>query len=273
MTSGTATGTGFLIDGADTIVTNAHVVGTAKTVAVQFGDQGQIIQGKVLGKDPSTDLAVVHVDPAGHTATPLPLADSSDVRIGDAVVAIGNPFGLDRTATAGIVSATDRHISAPNGFDIDNVIQTDAAINPGNSGGPLLDARGRVIGINSQIATAGGSNGNVGIGFAVPVNTVRRVVPQLEQGKTIRRPFLGVTTTQGKQGAKVVMVTPSGPADTAGIHTGDEIVKIDGHDVPDSDTVGQIIEGMQPGDTAQIEVLRNGSTQTISVKLGNRPGG
>ncbi len=206
--TGTATGTGFLVDGRDTIVTNAHVVGGASTVQVQFGDRGQVIEGDVLGKDTSTDLAVVHIDPASHTANPLPLADSSDVRVGDAVVAIGNPFGLDRTATAGIVSATDRHISAPNGFDIDNVIQTDAPINPGNSGGPLLDARGRVIGINSQIATAGGSNGNVGIGFAVPVNTVRRVVPQLEQGKTIRRAFLGVTTTQGTTGAKIVEVTP-----------------------------------------------------------------
>jgi putative serine protease PepD len=273
MSSGTATGTGFLVDGRDTIVTNAHVVGTADNVQVQFGDRGQVIRGDVLGKDTSTDLAVVHIDPATHTANPLPLADSSDVRVGDAVVAIGNPFGLDRTATAGIVSATDRHISAPNGFDIDNVLQTDAPINPGNSGGPLLDARGRVIGINSQIATAGGSNGNVGIGFAVPVNTVRRVVPQLEQGKTIRRAFLGVTTTQGAQGAKIVEVTPSGPADTAGVRTGDEIVGINGKDVTSSDAVGTIIEGLQPGDSAEVVVVRNGAKQTIDVKLGTRPGG
>jgi putative serine protease PepD len=273
MSSGTATGTGFLIDGRDTIVTNAHVVGTADTVQVQFGDQGQVISGDVLGKDTSTDLAVVHIDPASHTANPLPLADSSDVRVGDAVVAIGNPFGLDRTATAGIVSATDRHISAPNGFDIDNVLQTDAPINPGNSGGPLLDARGRVIGINSQIATAGGSNGNVGIGFAVPVNTVRRVVPQLEQGKTIRRAFLGVTTTQGAKGAKIVEVTPSGPADTAGVRTGDEIVGINGKNVSSSNDVGTIIEGLQPGDDAEVVVERNGSQQTIDVHLGTRPGG
>jgi putative serine protease PepD len=273
MSSGTATGTGFLIDGRDTIVTNAHVVGTADTVQVQFGDRGQVISGDVLGKDTSTDLAVVHIDPASHTANPLPLADSSDVRVGDAVVAIGNPFGLDRTATAGIVSATDRHISAPNGFDIDNVLQTDAPINPGNSGGPLLDARGRVIGINSQIATAGGSNGNVGIGFAVPVNTVRRVVPQLEQGKTIRRAFLGVTTTQGAKGAKIVEVTPSGPADTAGVRTGDEIVGINGKNVSSSNDVGTIIEGLQPGDDAEVVVERNGSQQTIDVHLGTRPGG
>jgi putative serine protease PepD len=273
MSRGTATGTGFLIDGRDTIVTNAHVVGTADAVQIQFGNRGQVINGNVLGKDTSTDLAVVHIDPASHTSNPLPLADSSDVRVGDAVVAIGNPFGLDRTATAGIVSATDRHISAPNGFDIDNVLQTDAPINPGNSGGPLLDARGRVIGINSQIATAGGSNGNVGIGFAVPVNTIRRVVPQLEQGKTIRRAFLGVTTTQGTRGARIVEVTPSGPADTAGVRTGDEIVGINGKDVLGSDDVGTIIEGLQPGDDAQIVVQRNGGEQTIDVHLGTRPGG
>jgi putative serine protease PepD len=130
-----------------------------------------------------------------------------------------------------------------------------------------------VIGINSQIATAGGSNGNVGIGFAVPVNTVRRVVPQLEQGKTIRRAFLGVTTTQGTKGAKIVEVTPSGPADTSGIRAGDEIVGINGKDVTSSDAVGTIIEALQPGDSAQVEVLRNGATQTITVKLGTRPGG
>ncbi len=273
MAAGTATGTGFLVDGRDTIVTNAHVVGSATQVQVQFGDKGKIIEGSVLGRDVSTDLAVVHIDPAGHTANPLPLADSSGVRVGDSVVAIGNPFGLDRTATAGIVSATDRHISAPNGFSIDNVIQTDAPINPGNSGGPLLDTRGRVIGINSQIATAGGAGGNVGIGFAVPVNTVRRVVPQLEQGKTIRRAFLGVTTTQGNQGAKVVEVTPSGPADTAGIRAGDEIVGLNGKPVDSSDAVGRIIEGLQPGDSTDIVVVRNGAKQTIHVQLGTRPGG
>ena len=271
--SGTATGTGFLVDSRDTVVTNAHVVGSADTVQVQFGDRGQLIEGKVLGKDTSTDIAVVRIDPATHSANPLPLADSSDVRVGDAVVAIGNPFGLNRTATAGIVSATGRHISAPNGFDIDNVIQTDAAVNPGNSGGPLLDARGRVIGINSQIATAAGSNGNVGIAFAVPVNTMRRVVPQLRQGKSIRRAFLGVTTTQGTKGAKVVEVTPSGPADTGGVRTGDEIVGINGKDVHASEDVGAIIEGLQPGDAAEVVVERNGSRQTIDVQLGTRPGG
>src|SRR3954464_1281060 len=178
---GQSTGTGFLIDRNGTLVTNAHVVGSAGSAEVRFGDQGRTLDAPVLGRDASSDLAVLRVDPTdAGVLHPLTLADSSRVHIGDNVVAIGNPFGLDRTATAGIVSGLGRHIQAPNGFDIDEVIQTDAPINPGNSGGPLIDARGRVIGVNSQIETGGGGGGNVGIGFAVPSNAVRDVVPRLE---------------------------------------------------------------------------------------------
>ena len=273
MSSGRATGTGFLVGARDTIVTNAHVVGTAREVQVRFGDDGRLLDAEVLGRDVSTDLAVLRVDPGLHTGNPLPLADSDDVRVGDAVVAIGNPFGLDRTATAGIVSATDRHISAPNGFDIDDVIQTDAPINPGNSGGPLLDARGRVIGVNSQIATSGGGGGNVGIGFAVPSNTLRDVVPQLEQGKRIRRAYLGVSTTTGDRGARVAEVTPSGPADTGGIRVGDDIIRVGGRAVNDSDDLGSVVQEFRPGDTVEVEVVRNGVERTIDVRLGTRPGG
>src|SRR4051794_20351530 len=193
---GTSTGTGFLIDDRGTIVTNAHVVGEVGTAQVRFGDQGRTLDAPVLGRDASSDLAVLRVDPSETGRLfPLKLADSGKVKIGDNVVAIGNPFGLDRTATAGMVSGLGRHIAAPNGFDIDEVIQTDAPINPGNSGGPLLDARARVIGVNSQIETGGSGGGNVGIGFAVPSNAVREVVPRLEQGKAIIRPYLGVATT------------------------------------------------------------------------------
>src|SRR6185295_10248124 len=180
---GSASGTGFVVRSDGTIVTNEHVVGTARTAQVRFGDHGRTVQAEVLGADSSSDLAVLRVDPGSvGKLRPLPLANSDDVSVGDSVVAIGQPFGLDRTATAGIVSAVGREIQAPDGFQIDHVIQTDAPINPGNSGGPLLDTRGRVIGVNAQIATGGSGNGNVGIGFAVPSNKVREVVPSLSRG-------------------------------------------------------------------------------------------
>jgi putative serine protease PepD len=182
--TGTASGTGFVVDRDGTIVTNAHVVGNAQEAQVRFDDDAPV-RAEVVGTDPSSDLAVLHVDPAqAGTLHPLALAESDDVRVGDTAVAVGYPFGLDRTATAGIVSGLGRRIQAPNGFSIDKVIQTDAPINPGNSGGPLLDASGRVIGVNSQIATASAGGGNVGIGFAIPSDTVREVVPRLEAGQT-----------------------------------------------------------------------------------------
>src|SRR3954464_235825 len=229
--NGTSTGTGFVIDDRGTIVTNAHVVGEVGTAQVRFGDQGRTLDAPVLGRDASSDLAVLRVDPSQTGRLyPLKLADSGKVKIGDNVVAIGNPFGLDRTATAGIVSGLGRHIAAPNGFDIDEVIQTDAPINPGNSGGPLLDAHGRVIGVNSQIATGGSSRGSVGIGFAVPSNTVEDVVPRLERGETIQRPFLGVSTSADPSitasGAPVAQVAPGGPAEKAGMQQGDVIIRV-----------------------------------------------
>src|SRR5207237_323515 len=167
---GEATGSGFVIDKNGTIATNAHVIAGAVKVTVQLADN-KVVNAKVLGKDTSSDLALLKINPDGLDLHPLSLGSSKDVHVGDPTIAIGNPFGLDRTLTTGVVSALQREIKAPNNFTIDHVIQTDAAINPGNSGGPLLDALGRVIGITSQIATGGGGNGNVGIGFAVPINT------------------------------------------------------------------------------------------------------
>jgi putative serine protease PepD len=273
MPSGRATGTGFLAQNSTTVVTNAHVVGSAKSVEVQFGDNGRAIPARVLGRDISSDLAVLRIPAQSTSSRALPIADSDGVRVGDGVVAIGNPFGLSRTATAGIVSATGRHITAPNGFDIDGVIQTDAPINPGNSGGPLLDARGRVIGVNSQIATASGGGGNVGIGFAVPSNTLRDVVPRLQKGQKINRPFLGVSTTSDARGARIVVVVPSGPADAAGVRVGDVIVGVDGKKITTPDEVAAAIADSKPGETVEVEIIRSGVHQSIDVRLGNRPGG
>ena len=264
-------GTGFLVDGDGTIVTNAHVVGSADSATVRFGEDGDRIPADVLGSDASTDLAALRIDPsdAGSRA-PLALADSSLVKVGDTVVAVGNPFGLDRTATEGIVSGLGRQIEAPNGFQIDEVIQTDAAINPGNSGGPLVDARGRVIGVNSQIATAG-AGGNVGVGFAVPSNTVRDVIPRLAGGQAIERAWIGVTSSEGSGGAVVEDVTSGGPAEGAGLRPGDVIVGAAGESVGSPDDLSQAIAEHSPGETVGLEVERDGERRELQVELGTRP--
>ena len=269
--AGSGTGTGFVVDRDGTLVTNAHVVGSSDTVQVQFADD-ETAQARVAGVDRSSDLAVLKVDTDDTGPLhELELANSDGVRTGQLAVAIGSPFGLPQTATSGIVSGTGRHIQAPDGFQIDRVIQTDAPINPGNSGGPLLDARGRVVGVNSQIATGGSnSRGSVGIGFAVPSNTVADVVPRLERGETIQRPFLGVSTTQGSNGALVREVTSGGPAQDAGIRTGDVIVRVDGDRVSEPGDVAAAIQDLRPGETVAVEVRRGGDPRTLEVELGNR---
>ncbi|HVE68478.1 MAG TPA: trypsin-like peptidase domain-containing protein [Solirubrobacteraceae bacterium] len=269
----TATGTGFVIDRDGTIVTNAHVVEGARQVEVRFGDRGRRVHGRVVGTDPSSDLAVVDVDAsATRDVRALTLADSDRVRVGELAVAIGSPFGLDRTATAGIVSSLGRQIQAPNGFSIDEVIQTDAPINPGNSGGPLLNAAGQVIGVNSQIATAG-AQGNVGVGFAVPSNTVRRVVPALQRDGRVRHAYLGVSMSENPSGDGVLVadLPPGGPADDAGLRAGDEIVSVAGRPVRGSGDVSAAVNSRDPGDRVRVEVLRDGRRLTIEVKLGARP--
>jgi putative serine protease PepD len=269
-------GTGFLINRDGTLVTNAHVVGTSNRVIVRFGPDGQSIDGEVKGVDASSDLAVVKIDPGSepHGVSPLQFADSRAVQIGDTAIAIGNPLGLDRTATEGIVSGLGRSIQAPNGYQIDQVIQTDAPINPGNSGGPLLDGSARVIGINSQIATAG-SQGNIGIGFAVPSNTIRQVVPKLIKGEKIARPYLGVQTAPASgaiaDGAEVQSVVSGGPADGV-LNPGDIIVRIGSTTVRDPEGVARAVEQYKPNDVVSIEVRSStGDTQTVKVRLGTRP--
>ncbi len=294
---GTATGSGFVLDKKGHILTNAHVIEGASRVTVQFEDN-KTVDAKVEGKDPSTDLALLKVDTDGLDLKPLELGNSKSVQVGDPTIAIGNPFGLDRTLTTGVVSALQRQIQAPNGFAINNVIQTDAAINPGNSGGPLLDAAGRVIGINSQIATGdSGGQGNVGIGFAVPINTAKQIIPQLQDNGSVKRAYLGI---EGKtidatlsrlnlatdSGVLVQTVQSGSPADKAGLRGGDAsatldgsdlslggdvIKKIDGTDIRTMDQLASIIAGKKPGDTVTIEFLRNGSKKTVSVKLSLRP--
>jgi S1-C subfamily serine protease len=296
MSSRTATGSGFVIDDEGHIVTNAHVVEGAQRIDVTLGDQAPV-EAELVGSDPSTDLALLEVNPDEVDLHPVSLADSSQVRVGDPVVAIGNPFGLDNTATAGIVSALQREIQAPNGFSISDAIQTDAPINPGNSGGPLFNADGEVIGINSQIAT-GGSNGNVGIGFAVPSSTAQDITGQLLETGEVHHAFLGVSgadvtprlaealNLSVEQGALVNEVTKGGPAEDAGVQAGDEpvtvegqqafaggdvIVAIDGEPVTGMDDVISVVNSKRAGDEVTLTVLRDGSEMDITVTLGDRP--
>jgi len=274
--AGNGSGTAFLVDDEGTIVTNSHVVSDADRVSVRFGREGNTIPAEVAGADASIDIAVLTIDksriPGG--TKPLKFADSRNVRVGDLAIAIGNPFGLERTATEGIVSAVDRDIQAPNGFSIDSVIQTDAPINPGNSGGPLLDDAGLVIGVNSQIATSG-VPGNVGIGFAVPSNTVRAAVPALRRGETIKRPWLGVETSvpleTSEEGAQVRRAQPGGPADRAGLRVGDVIKSVDGENISDPSALSAQIGKKQVGDVIDLVIERRRSTQSLSVTLGTRP--
>jgi putative serine protease PepD len=268
-----ASGTGFLVDGDGTIVTNAHVVGQSASAEVRLDAKGDAVPARVVGSDASSDLAVLRVDPSATAGIrPLELADSDSVRVGDSAIAIGYPLGLDRTATAGIISGVGRRITAPNGFEIDDAIQTDAPINPGNSGGPLLDARGRVIGVNSQIATAGGGGGNVGIGFAVSSNTVREVVPTLRSGGTVKHPYIGVSVGEGPGGAAVVQeVVPGGPAEEAGIRPGDVIQRVGSESIDAPDEVSSAVGRAKPGERLELQVERDGRQQTPSVEVGVRP--
>ena len=268
-----ASGSGFLIDGKGHVVTNDHVVEGAGRFTVRFGEDGAALDATLVGRDPSTDLAVLAVDAAKVPAEtrPLQLASSGGLRPGDAAIAIGSPFGLSGTVTTGIISALDREIESPNGFPISGVLQTDAAINPGNSGGPLLDARGRVIGVNSQIASS--SRQSSGVGFAVPVDIVKQVVPELLANGKIDRAYLGVATTEtpGRDGAVVAGVTQGGPAAGSDLRVGDRIVALDGRPVKGASELSQAVLTRKPGDTARLEVVRGAARRTIEVRLGRRP--
>jgi S1-C subfamily serine protease len=295
---GTATGSGFVIDDEGHVLTNNHVVEGATKITVKLGDSETAHDAEVVGADPATDVALLKVDAPASQLHPLTLGSSTEMEVGDPVVAIGNPFGLDRTVTSGIVSALQRQIQAPNGFSIDNVIQTDAAINPGNSGGPLINGAGEVIGINSQIQTGGTSGGNVGIGFAVPIDTVKAELEQLKETGEVEHAYLGISgatitpelaqaiNLPVKEGVLVQTVEPDGPADKAGVEGGDTtgtiegvevglggdvITAIDGEKLKSMDEVIAIVSEAEPGDELELTLLRDGDEKTATVTLADRP--
>jgi S1-C subfamily serine protease len=268
---GQASGSGFVIDDEGHIITNQHVVDGSNEFRVRFGEDGEPVEAELLGDDPAVDLALLKVDPRDAELEPLELGASENLRPGDPAIAIGSPFGLEGTVTAGIVSALGRTIQAPNGFSISGAIQTDAAINPGNSGGPLLDEQGRVIGVNSQIRTGGG-NGNTGVGFAVPVDEIKRSLPALEKGEDPERAFLGVSSGAAPEGgAEVGGVIDNGPADRAGLQEGDLIVEIADRPVRDPDDVSALVNSRRPGDEVRVVVERGGERRTLTVTLGEQP--
>jgi putative serine protease PepD len=262
-----AEGTGFVIDRKGDIVTNQHVVSGADTIKVTFAD-GRQATARVVGEDPSTDVAVIHVDVPSSELHPLTFGDSSAVQVGDGVVAIGNPYGLTNTVTTGVVSALGRSISAPNHYTIAGAIQTDAAINHGNSGGPLLDSSGHVIGMNAQIESDSGDSN--GLGFAIASDTVRRVAQNLVAGDKVSHPYLGVSLSDGTDGASIASVRSGSPADKAGLRSGDLITAIDGHAVTSADDATGAIASHAPGDKLTLTIRRAGTQRTVTVALGDR---
>jgi putative serine protease PepD len=288
-----AQASGFVYDEQGHIVTNQHVIDGATSVTVRFPNEATY-EATVVGSDASTDLAVLEVDAPARLLAPLALGNSAELEVGDGVVAIGSPFGLDATVTTGIVSALDRRMTSPNNFTIDGTIQTDAAINHGNSGGPLLDLRGRVVGVNSQIESESG--GNDGVGFAVPSNTVKSVVSQILETGEVEHAYLGVAVASIPAdvaerldiaaGAAVTEVRPGTPAARAGLRAatdsrtvngesyptgGDVITAVDGDEIVSADELTALIGRKRPGDDVTLTTLRDGETRTVEVTLAERP--
>jgi putative serine protease PepD len=287
---GQGSGSGSVIDDQGHILTNYHVIEGAQKLSVSFGG-AKNYPAKVIGGDPDTDLAVIQVEAPRDQLRVVPLGDSDNLSVGQKVLAIGNPFGLDRTLTTGVISGLQRPLRARNGRPIEGAIQTDASINPGNSGGPLLDSRGRMIGINSQILSPSGAS--AGVGFAVPVNIAKRIVPELIRSGVVRRPKLGIGTRDVKEigdqvrlpvteGVIIMQVQPGGAAAAAGLRgisqtedgdviLGDIITSIDGEKVVGRDDLFRILDKHQIGDVIKVDVVRNGERATISVRLIESP--
>lgn len=281
--SASAQGSGFVFDDAGHIVTNQHVVADADSYRVSLWDGTEYV-AKLVGTDPSTDLAVLRIDATRSALEPLVLGDSSAVSVGDPVLALGSPFGLEGTLTQGIVSALHRQMTAPNRYTITDTIQTDAAINHGNSGGPLLDTLGRVIGVNAQIESESG--GSDGVGFAIPSNTVRSIVSQLVSSGKVEHAYLGITMVSVPDGVAVTQVRPGTPAEKAGLVAatgsktedgdeiptgGDVIVAFDGTTVMTPADLQAAVDSRRPGDTLELTILRGGDRVTVEVTLSRRP--
>jgi S1-C subfamily serine protease len=297
-------GSGFVVDGEGYVTTNAHVVTSgrpprtrkAKQVYVQFSD-GNRVKATIVGADPNADVALLKIDPRGLSLTPLRLGSSRGLRVGEPVAAIGSPFGEEQSLSVGVVSALNRSIESLTAFQIGNAIQTDAAINPGNSGGPLLDGKGRVLGINAQIRSTSG--GGEGVGYAIPVDAVRRSLRELRNKGSVDYGFLGVTTRSlypqladrldlnVRDGALIVEVQDGSPADDAGLKAGDHkiefqgdpeipedsdvIVAVDGRKLTRSDDLADLISAKSAGDEVELEVVRGDDRRTVRVKLAKRP--
>jgi S1-C subfamily serine protease len=305
---GQGQGSGFVISDDGEIATNAHVVtdaaeagasgpiNEAKEVYVQFADRNQV-QAEIVGFDPFADVALLRVDPDGLALHPLALGSIDDVEVGEPVAAIGSPFGQYQSLSVGVISATERTIQGLSKFPIEGALQTDAAINPGNSGGPLLDAEGKVIGIDQQINTSSG--GNEGVGFAVPIDVVQRSLDQLRDNGEVTYAYIGVTTQDlypqladrlgldVDSGALISRVIPDGPADDAGIQGGDQtidfqgrniraggdvVTAVDGHEISSSQDLPRIISLLDPGQKVTLDIIRDGDSQQVDVTLGERPG-
>lgn len=266
-------GSGFIIDANGTILTNYHVVDGAQKINVTLSD-GKSYEAKVIGKDQKTDVAVIKID-AGQNLPVVTLGDSDRLEVGEWVMAIGNPFGLDHTVTSGIVSAKGRQIGAG---PYDNFIQTDASINPGNSGGPLINMRGEVVGITTAIFSQSG--GNIGIGFAIPSNSVKELLPQLKDKGKVVRGYLGTTVQKitpdiadslglkQQRGALVADVMRGSPAERAGIKTGDIIVEFNSKEIKDSSDLPALVARVAPGTTVSLKVLRDGKEVSLPIAVG-----
>jgi putative serine protease PepD len=265
--TGGATGSGFVIDEEGHIVTNQHVVAGAESVSVEFSD-GSEETAEIVGTDPSTDIAVLDVNRPSSLLTPLRFAAEGSLQVGNQVIAIGSPFDLEGTLTTGVISALGREIRSPNGFTIENAVQTDAALNHGNSGGPVLDTQGRVVGVAAQIRSESG--GSDGIGYAVPGDTAQRVARELIADGTVDHAYLGVSLEDDGP-ARLESVRRDTPAARADLHAGDTVTEVDGEAVESGDDLRAAIDAKKPGDKITLTIERAGAPRTVQVTLGQRP--